>query len=460
MKRILSFFFLLMGAGMLSAQSSIIIFEQAEEVNLASSLGNKTYTLPAPGAKLRVDAKHTASGTTTDKNTLGNLVIEQKVNDTWIKIYEDCPGIVTEGDITLPVVGTVIGKKEVSVAYETLVLDLDRHATEIRLSNSRILVNAKQFCNLQVTMASFIEVNPHTLNMGEVVVGTGLHEAPVAVTYCNVNSALLSSNNTDFVLNKQSIQGAGIAQYDTDTVMVSFDPMVMGTHIATIIATDNQGHTDSCNVQIRVTKRTPVFTWQLPETFAVGDTIEAPMTSDCSNAMALTTCDGDKLLISCGMLIAKAPGEVEVQALQLGDEEYWYNHLETKTLTITGEVAAPDTIVVHDTIAIHDTIQIEVHDTIVVRDTIVVLDTVTVNNMTTEEKALLTIPTLYQSGDLLIANHEGMIGVAVYNVQGARVRTYEGDDYIEIPLDDLGSGYFVVSILTASEAYGIAIIIP
>lgn len=453
------------------AQTSIIIFEQAEEVNLASSLGSKTYTLPAPGAKLRLDAKHTASGTTTDKNQLGNLIIEQKVNGTWTKIYEGCPGIVTEGDITLPIVGTVVGKKEASVAYETLVLDLDKHATDIRLSNSKLLVNAKQFCNLQVTMASFIEVAPHSLNMGEVVVGTGDTTATVHVTYCNVATTLLSSTNPAFRLTANNLAGAGLAQYNTEDVVLTFNPTIMGTHTTTLIATDNAGHTDSCNVQIRVTKRTPIFTWQLPETFAVGDTIAAPIASDCDNALALTTCDGGKLLISCGMLIAKAPGEVEVQALQLGDEEYWYNHLETSTLTITGEVPAPqvDTVVVRDTIIseihdtttieIHDTIVNEIHDTTIVRDTIVVLDTLYIGGLTTDERLMLEKPMLHQDGYTIVAEQTDITALALYDAQGRLVRKEEGSEQIVMSLEALPYGYYVAVVVTPTKQQGVAIIL-
>lgn len=452
---------------------TVNIIENTEEVtiagkNLIGDGGGTIYQLPAPGARITLLAKHKASTITTNKTTLGNLVLQQYVNGQWETLYQDCPGIVTEGE--RKVAGITISKYEESVDYEAISANLDHHATQIRFYNSNVATE-KTIKDLRVTMATFIEVDPHTLNMGEVVVGTGDTTATVHVTYCNVATTLLSSTNPAFRLTANNLAGAGLAQYNTEDVVLTFNPTIMGTHTTTLIATDNAGHTDSCNVQIRVTKRTPIFTWQLPETFAVGDTIAAPLASDCENPLALTTCDGDKLLISCGMLIAKAPGEVEVQALQLGDEEYWYNHLETSTLTITGEVPAPqvDTVVVRDTIIseihdtttieIHDTIVNEIHDTTIVRDTIVVLDTLYIGGLTTDERLMLEKPMLHQDGYTIVAEQTDITALALYDAQGRLVRKEEGSEQIVMSLEALPYGYYVAVVVTPTKQQGIAIIL-
>lgn len=465
---------LLMTALPVLAQT-VNVIDNPEEVKISAKNafddgGGTIYPLPAPGARLTVLATHQASTVTTSKSLLGNLVIQQYVNGSWQTLYEDCPGIVTVADRTVPVVGTVIGHYEASVDYESLSVDLDRHATQIRFYNTNI-ATAKTIKDLRVTMATFIEVAPQTLDMGEVVVGTGDTTAAVHVTYCNVAQVRLSSTNPSFRLTATSLSGAGVAQYATEDAQLTFTPTVMGEHTTTLIATDNAGHTDSCQLRIRVTKRSPVFTWAIPAEVTVGDTIVAPISSDCENALALTTCDGEKLHISCGQLIATAPGEVSVQALQLGDEEYWYNRMETKSFTIVGEVPAPvvDTVIVHDTLVtevhdtlvveVHDTLVVEVHDTLVLRDTIVVLDTIYVNSLTTEERALLSVPMLRREGMTLVAEESGVTALVLYDAQGRLVRKEEGSERIVLSLDAVPNGYYVAVVVTAEQQRGIAVII-
>lgn len=310
------------------AQSGVLVISDATEYAIGA--GQKTFDLTKPCARLTLNAKHTASDVTTDKRLMGDLTIEQYVNGAWEKLYEDNPGIVTEGDITIPIVGTVIGHREISVAYEQLALDLNYRATKIRFSGS--LLNEKQIKDLNAYMASFVEVTPANLDFGEMVVWSEPVTKSFCVEHCNVARLSMSSSNAYFVLNAATVANSGVAQYETDTFTVTFTPNIMGQHVATIVVT-NGVQTDSIHCRAKVTKRTPILTWNVPETITVGDTIDLPVSSDCDNLFVLSTCT-EEVEILCGKLIAKKAGSGTVEVVQLGDDDYWNNKIQEFTVTV------------------------------------------------------------------------------------------------------------------------------
>lgn len=339
MRKFLSLFVVLCSVLTISAQNFVLVLNDTTE----SSIGliAKTIDLPKPCSRLTLNAKHTASSVTTDKNALGSLKIEQNVNGTWETLYEDNPGVVTTADRTLPVVGTVIGQYEASVAYEQLSLALNYRATQIRFSRSGLgsTLNDKQVKNIQAQMASFIEVSPKTLDFGEMVVWSEPVTRSYYIEHCNVARPTISSSNTDFALNASNVLSAGVAQYAIDTFTVTFTPNIMGRHEATIVVT-NGVQTDSLHCRAKVTKRTPIFTWNVPETIQVGDTIELPVSSDCENLLVLSTCT-DELEVLCNKVIAKKAGFGTIEVVQLGDEDYWNNRVEEFSVTIEDTPVVP-----------------------------------------------------------------------------------------------------------------------
>lgn len=316
------------------AQSGVLVLNDTEEHEIkAGTLGigakSQTYDLPSPCSRLTLNAKHSPSGTTTDKSQIGNLKIEQKVNGKWESLYEGCPGIVTEGDITLPVVGTVIGKKEVSVAYEQLTIEMNYRATQLRFTSAK---GEKQIKDVCIYMASFVEVTPANLNFGEIEVFSEPVTKTFFVEHCNVARLSMSSNNADFALNATTVANSGVAQYKTDTFTVTFTPNIRGQHTATIIVT-NGTQTDSIHCSAKVTKKNPVLTWNVPETIMVGDVVDEPVASTCPNDFALISCS-ENVQIVCGEIRALAEGEATIEVLQLGDDDYWNNKIQDFSVTV------------------------------------------------------------------------------------------------------------------------------
>lgn len=333
MKKIFAILTLCLSALTTVAQTNqYIIYSEEAESKIA--LIAKTIDIPQPGARLTLNAKHSASSVTTNKALMGSLKIEQKVNNQWETLYEDNPGIVTEGDITLPVVGTVVGKKEVSVANEPLSFDINYRATQIRFSRSGAgsALNDKLVSDIKIYMASFVEVKPEPLDFGEMVVWSEPVEKKFYVEHCNVARLSMTSSNSDFALNTNTVANSGIAVYATDTFSVTFTPNIMGQHEATIIVT-NGTQTDSIHCRAKVTKRTPIFTSNLPETMTVGDVIALPVSSDCENLLVISTCS-DELSVRCGEIKALEAGTATFEAVQLGDDDYWNNKTEEFTVTI------------------------------------------------------------------------------------------------------------------------------
>lgn len=311
------------------AQTAVLVLNDTVEYNL--SLSKKEFTLSAPCDRVMFSAKHTASATST--TNLGDLEVEQYVNNKWETIYKENPGVVTTGDITIPVVGTVIGHYEVSVEYETITLSLNRRATKLRFS--RTWTNDKQIKNIQAYMASFVELSPATMDFGELVVRDEAKTLPMVVTYCNVAPLKVSSTNPDFVLSKSSI-ATGLGVYAKDTVSVTFSPVIRGEHTSTIVVT-NGAQTDSIHCRAKVTKRTPVFN-QEATTLDVGEEVAELVTSDCDNRLMLEACnpEGEQVLVvDCGVVKAVAPGTATITAMQLGDDDYWNNKVETYTIQVT-----------------------------------------------------------------------------------------------------------------------------
>lgn len=342
MKKIFAMAALCLSALMTVAQNNqYIIYSEEAESNIQGIA--KTIDIPQPGARLTLNAKHSASATTTDKATLGNLKIEQKVNNQWETLYEDNPGVVTTADRTF--LGQVVGTYEASVAYEQLSLDINYRATQIRFSRSggvlgAITTNDKQVKDIKIYMASFVEVKPEPLDFGEMVVWSEPVEKKFYVEHCNVARLSITSSNADFALNANTVANSGIAVYATDTFSVTFTPNIMGQHEATIIVT-NGTETDSIHCRAKVTKRTPVFTSNLPETMTVGEVVALPVSSDCENLLVISSCS-DELLVRCGEIKALEPGTATFEAVQLGDDDYWNNKTEEFSITIVPATATEE----------------------------------------------------------------------------------------------------------------------
>lgn len=341
MKKIASIIVLaLLSATMLMAQTGVIVINDAEEHELKpGTLGlgvkSQTYDLTAPCSRLTLNAKHSPSGATTDKSQIGNMKIEQKVNGSWVLVYEGCPGIVTEGDITVPIFGTVIGKNEASVAYEQLSFDLNYRATQLRFTSAK---GEKQIKDVCTYMASFVEVTPATVDFGEIEVFSSPVSLPFYVEHCNVARLNMSSSNADFVLSTSTVANSGIAQYKTDTFTVTFTLNIRGQHAATIVVS-NGTQTDSIHCSARVTKKNPVLTWLAPAEIMVGEEVETPVESTCSNEFALMSCS-ENVQIVCGAIKALSEGEATITVMQLGDDDYWNNKIQDFTITVN---PAPET---------------------------------------------------------------------------------------------------------------------
>lgn len=316
-----------------AAQTAVVVLNDTAEYNL-NGLTKKTFNLEKPCSRLTVNAKHTASAVSA--NPTGTLVIEQYVNGKWESVYDDQPGIVTLADRV--VLGQKVGQYEASVGYEAISVNLNYRATELRFTGNAF--NNKQIQNLTVYMASFVEASPATLDFGEMVVWTEPVTKAMSVEYCNVNNLTVRSTNPDFVPAVSTIT-CGIAQYNTASVDVTFTPNIRGEHTGTIIVTNGQ-QTDSIHVRAKVTKRTPIFTAEVLE-MTVGDVLETPVTSDCSNQMMIATC-GDVLSVSCGQVKALAEGEATITVMQLGDEDYWNNKVEEFTITVSPAPVVPTSV--------------------------------------------------------------------------------------------------------------------
>lgn len=287
----------------------------------------QSYKLTTPVGRVTFLAKHTARATTLD--ALGTLTLEQKVNNKWVKVYEGNPGIVTKGTGTVPVIGTKY-EYEAAVGFEQLSFDINYRATELRFTGN--VLNNKQIKNVCTYMASFVELTPATLDFGEMVVWSEPVTRQFTIEHCNVQKLAISSSNSYFVASATQVANSGIAQYAKETFSITFTPDIMGQHQGAVYV-QNGTQKDSVVVRAKVTKRTPVFTF-LSTSLTVGDTIDAPLASDCDNRFLMESCDASVVAVSCGRLVALAPGEATITAMQLGDDNYWNNRVETFNVTV------------------------------------------------------------------------------------------------------------------------------
>lgn len=342
MKRtILSIFVLamaLLSSSRLCAQDVQLMSDTVEH-NL-NGLTSQSYTLSTPVGRVTFQAKHSARSTSIDP--LGNLTLQQKVNNQWETIYEGNPGIVTTGTNTIPVIGTVI-TYEANVAYENISVPVSYRATELKFVGNAL--NNKQIQHVQTYMASFVEVTPQKLDLGEMVVWSEPVSRSFVVEHCNVARLAITSTNPDFAPSASVVAGSGIAQYAKDTFTVTFTPNIMGQHQGAIIVS-NGTQTDSVVCRAKVTKRTPVFT-AATVTLTEGDVLDEAVTSDCDNRLMLEVCNPDEatvLMVNCGKLVAVAPGTATLTAMQLGDDDYWNSHVETFTILVNEKTptAAPE----------------------------------------------------------------------------------------------------------------------
>lgn len=311
------------------AQTTVLVLNDTTEYTLNAGGTKGGFKLDKPCARLRLQAKHEANQNGTGVS--GKFYVDQKIGNDWQTIYTGYPGVVTTAEKTIVFVPVTY---EASVAYEDIVLELDRRATEVRFK-SDLLGNKKYIKNVRAEMASFVELSPATMDFGELVVRDEAKTLPMEVTYCNVAPLKVSSTNPDFVLSKSSIT-TGLGVYAKDTVSVTFSPVIRGQHAATIVVT-NGAQTDSIHCRAKVTKRTPVFS-QETSTLTVGDASDAFVTSDCDNRLMLEACnpEGEQVLVvDCGVVKAVAPGTATITAMQLGDDDYWNNKVETYTIQVT-----------------------------------------------------------------------------------------------------------------------------
>lgn len=386
------------------AQSSYLILNDTAEYTVSATQNNKVFNIPAPCERLTLVAKHEASKLTTDAKVMGAMTIEQNVNGKWTTLYEANPGHVTVGERTTTILGKEVklGEYEESVTYETLSFLLDRHATQIRFKVGTISSNPKQIKNIQISMASYVETRPSTLNFGEMVVWSEPVVKKFAVEHCNVARLSLSSTNPDFALEVNTVANSGIGQYAVDSFAVTFTPNIMGNHTGTIIVS-NGTYTDSLHLVAKVTKRTPVFTFST-DVLTEGDTVVAPFASDCSNQYMLASCDGSVLEVSCGQLIARSAGTASVTVMQLGDDSYWNNRVETYNVTVNPAPVVP-----------------------------------------TEVQALSSAAVIRFDGRTLSAEADGLTSLEIFDMQGQRLESHEGTDYISTRIFLPAGCYLAVS---------------
>lgn len=315
MKKIFTNLFLLatlfLASTQLSAQTYYVLSESAES-KVTNWGGLKEYDLSGPGATLTFDAHKSMT------TAVGNLRIDQYVNNEWKEIYS-----IKVGNL----------KKN---SFSSFSCSVSSDAKKIRFCNEGSY--NRTIKNIKVTMATYAnDPKDKELTAPTAEVGSEGTSASTTMEWCNTPAFNLSISGKDSLQFTASISNnASAGNYGTATIKATYIHNVAGTHKATLtiktaLGTHNIALTGTTN------KKPQTIAWAealsgsdiaLP----MGKTITPP--ANAKTEITYSIADPTIISIDGNTLTALKAGTTTITATAKDNEE-WLSADSTITVKVT-----------------------------------------------------------------------------------------------------------------------------
>lgn len=322
MKKIFTNLFLLatlfLASTQLSAQTYYVLSESAES-KVTNWGGLKEYDLSGPGATLTFDA-HKSMAT-----AVGNLRIDQYVNNEWKEIYS-----IKVGDL----------KKN---SFSSFSCSVSSDAKKIRFCNEGSY--NRTIKNIKVTMATYADA-PAASSLTAPTATVGSHDdetEPTTMAWCNTSAFTLSKSGEGAEQFTYSISNnASAGNYGTATITAIYKHNKVGTHTATLTIKTDLG-THNITLIGETTKRAQFITWNIAD----ADT-KLPLNKIVENAakatsgLPITYTSSDETIIQIinngTAFQAIKAGTATITATQAGDNKEWdAATADSKEFTVTAK---------------------------------------------------------------------------------------------------------------------------
>ena len=219
-----------------------VLYNQSGEIN---TIGSKEFSLSGPGAQL------TFTGTRSMRTGVGKLKVTDGVNSSLL--FDENPGEATWGGVN-------------AINYGPF--NVNVNATTIKFYTETGATYKKQFSNVNVTMAQYIE-NPSITN---VALGTGLvnsadASSSTAIAWCNIPAMTYEITGEDKGQFSVSVAGnAAAGKYGTATFTVKYKHDKVGEHTATLTVKDSYGnYNKSVSLSGETVKNDNAISWNAAE---------------------------------------------------------------------------------------------------------------------------------------------------------------------------------------------------
>ncbi|MBO5404950.1 MAG: hypothetical protein J6A13_03015 [Paludibacteraceae bacterium] len=306
MKKIFTNLFLLatlfLASTQLSAQTYYVLSESAES-KVTNWGGLKEYDLSGPGATLTFDA-HKSMAT-----AVGNLRIDQYVNNEWKEIYS-----IKVGDL----------KKN---SFSSFSCSVSSDAKKIRFCNEGSY--NRTIKNIKVTMATYADA-PAASSLTAPTATVGSHDdetEPTTMAWCNTSAfthSISGEGASQFTYSISNNASAG--NYGTATITATYKHNKVGTHNATLTIKTALG-THNITLIGETTKKAQSISWNIAD----ADT-KLPLNKIVENAakatsgLPITYTSSDETIIQIinngTAFQAIKAGTATITATQAGNEEW------------------------------------------------------------------------------------------------------------------------------------------
>ena len=318
MKKIFTNLFLLatlfLASTQLSAQTYYVLSESAES-KVTNWGGLKEYDLSGPGATLTFDA-HKSMAT-----AVGNLRIDQYVNNEWKEIYS-----IKVGDL----------KKN---SFSSFSCSVSSDAKKIRFCNEGSY--NRTIKNIKVTMATYADA-PAASSLTAPTATVGSHDdetEPTTMAWCNTSAfthSISGEGASQFTYSISNNASAG--NYGTATITATYKHNKVGTHKTTLTIKTALGNHDITLIGT-TTKKNSSITWNLTETkLPKGKIVENAAKANSGNTVTYTTSNDTviKVINDGTALQAVGLGTAEITATVAENDE-WFGASDKKTFTVTNK---------------------------------------------------------------------------------------------------------------------------
>ncbi len=243
----------------------------------------------------------------------GPLRVAQKVGGNWKEFF----------------------KQDMSFDYASFgPFKLDRNATHIKFETKAGNLGYKDFKNVKVTMASYLEVDKSSIELPETEIGKNL-TASFTVKHSNIATLTVTSSNPDvWTPNITTISESGLGKHGSKLITVTLSANKAREYKGKITISNGK-ETAAVSLSCVVNKKTQTITWaanssMIPE----GEELSNIATASSGLDISYTSNNTDIINVVDGKLVAVAEGTANITALQAGDDT-WHSASATKDISVT-----------------------------------------------------------------------------------------------------------------------------